>query len=277
MNICGLREFLRKWFAAHNVCECPEFPAALRQGAEHPDILISLFDKQPLSLCIFQMLSERSFCNLEPLKKSPGLIWLVKPFATDFFKALTEFLTEVEEAVFRDEAQGRFCLAGALEPINTLIDRASIYKILLNGIEVGECKVVTSALHENISQDAAIVTLNLGLLLKCRFNETVKTSPEWVNNLSVDYFAALSAFPGPRFLETVSDDEVIKKIDKIVKDNGCNEVDKLNRLIFFVNHLGADFGEREKVRSFFCSAIGNLSKIIAQNRNISKSEKLIDV
>lgn len=275
MNIYNVRDLLRQWFHSQGIVECPEFPAALSDGWHHPDVLLSILGGEATSFCVFQTISEKAFCNIAPLKNSPGLVWVVKPFDVQFLEIFGNFLTELEQNLYQGPTQQRFAIKGDSAQKGDLLERSCSYKVIFNGIETGECRVFSSILGEKLKESVAVVTMNVGRVLRSMSKEQAKSEPDWLENRKLSQFSAFQAFPGPKYNASRSSDFLIHEIERIEKKHVDSAFARLNDLIMLYNSSRGTFFENQKLCENFCNALKKIKETVfkASENTASKAGK----
>lgn len=272
MNIYSIRDFLRQWFSKKGIPECPEFPAALSDGWHHPDVLLTMLRKEPISFCIFQTLSEKSFCNVMPLKNSPGLVWLVKPFDVQFLEILSDFLTEWQQALYQGDSGQRFVLAALSPETGEFSERGCVYKIIFNGVDCGECRVFSAMLDERLKDAVGVVSIDVGKILKCISASSISDEPDWLDKIKLSSFSAFHAFPAPRYLANRSSEFLIHEIERIKTKTEYSDFEKLNSIIMLYNSSRGTFFECQKLRGHFCDALRSIIKFVQKIDEVGVSK-----
>ena len=272
MNIYSVRDFLRQWFSRKGIPECPEFPAALGDGWHHPDVLLKILGKEASSFCVFQTLSQKNFCNIMPLINSPGLIWLSRPFSSDFFEVCTDFLNTWQQEMYQDSSEQRFVIDSAASSAGEFFDRGCCFKIFFNGVEVGEIRVFSALLDEKLVEPAAVFTVDVGKVLRCISKETVAFEPDWLDRAKLSRYSAFHAFSGPDYRANRSSEFLIHEIERVTRKADRSEFEKLNSLISLYNSSRGTFSDCQKLRQAFRDA---LKTVNASLQNSSEEEKAV--
>ncbi|GAB4272123.1 MAG: hypothetical protein Kow0029_10460 [Candidatus Rifleibacteriota bacterium] len=255
MNIYTIRDILRQWFSQKGIPECPEFPAALSDGWHHPDVLLAMFRKKNDTFCIFQTLSEHSFCNIGPLKNSPGLIWLVKPFSPQFPDILFDFLNDLQSKLYAENTEQRFSISALATASGDFQDRSCTYQILFNGLVCGECRIFSEMLEEKLRTPVALITIDVGRLMRFVIPRDIEEDPDWLDSRKLKQYAAFHAFQGPKYEANRTSEFLLHEIYRLVKNQDSGEFEKLNSLINLYNSSRGTFAESLKLRKSFCNAI----------------------
>ncbi len=153
------------------------------------------------------------------------------------------------------------------------LDRGCLQKILFNGIEVGECRIFSEIFMEKLDAPAAVITLNIGLLLKCSSAEKVQDEPEWIKNYKLGQFAAFAAFASPGFEHEFSANQLQKRILEIKQRPQASVFDKINSLTFLYNCSRATFADCQKLKQQFCKTIKELNNELVHIDESDKSER----
>lgn len=273
MNIYSVRDYLRQWFSKKGIPECPEFPAALSDGWHHPDVLLTILRKEPATFCVFQTLSEKSFCNIMPLSNSPGLVWLLKPFRGNFFALAADFLNDWLKVMYGDTTESKFVIAGMTNQTGEMYDRGCCYKIYFNGVEAGEIRVFSAILDEKLNEPAVVLTIDVGKVLRCRAKDTVCFEPDWLDHAKLSSYSAFQAFPGPDYSNSRSAEFLIHEIERITKKSAKSEFEKINALIMLYNSSRGTFTECQKLRTVFRDAIKDVRNKLQADEPSEKAAK----
>ncbi|MGM0598594.1 MAG: hypothetical protein ACQETH_02140 [Candidatus Rifleibacteriota bacterium] len=258
MNIFKFKDFLHHWFISKGIQECPGFPAALSDGWHHPDILLNIFKKEPVSFCVFQTMARKQFCpsgNSHNL--TTGIIWLVKPYSPQFLDIFSEFLLDIQQELYGDKSSQRFIIEGQSPEIGELLERGGAYRVFFNGIETGECRVFSAVAGESLAEPVAVVTIDFGRILQASGKDAALDEPEWQSQTRLSEFAAFQAFFKPEFISTMSIEEVLSEIDKLEKNKKISEFQRINALLRLYNSTRATFKDCQKVRDKFCLLLKN--------------------
>jgi hypothetical protein len=258
LNIYSVRDYLRQWFSRKGIPECPEFPAALSDGWHHPDVMLTILGKEPSTFCVFQTISEKSFCNIMPLANSPGLIWIIKPFRQDFFDLAADFFKDWLQAMYQDAAEQRFIFSAIANQPGELFDRSCCYKISFNGVDAGELRVFSALLDDKLTEPAAVLTIDVGKVLRCMSKETVCFEPDWLDHAKLSRYSAFHAFPGPDYGNNRSAEFLIHEIERICKKSEKSDFARINSLLQLYNSSRGTFSECQKLRGIFRDALRNV-------------------
>jgi len=272
LNIYSVRDYLRQWFSTKGIPECPEFPAALSDGWHHPDVLLTMFGENPASFCVFQTLSEKSFCNIAPLNNTPGLIWLIRPFSSDITDLLADFLKDWQQQMYNAADETRFVLSSIIVSGCDFFERGSTFKILFNGAQVGDVRVFSSVFEEKLDEPVLILTMDVGKVLRCVSRDTVSFEPDWLDNAKLSRYSAFHAFSVPNYAASRTSDFLVHEIERITKKSGCSEFEKLNSMILLYNSSRGTFSECQKLRMVFKDSMKAIIKAI---ENSILSEKAV--
>lgn len=273
MNIYKVRDYLRQWFSSRGIPECPEFPAALSQGWHHPDTLLTMLDAQPASFCVFQTLAEANFCNIKPVTGSPGLIWLVKPFCENFLDRCADFFADWQKAVYQSGDEQRFVISSSGSGGGEFSERGCGFCICFNGIAVGEIRIFSAMLEERLKEPCAVLTIDVGRVLRCLSGETVAFEPDWIENHKLSRFAAFNAFVRPEFGNSRTSEFLVHEIERISKATDRTPFEKINQLIMLYNSSRGTFSECQKLRSHFRDALKSVNEALRQKSHEEKAEK----
>jgi len=255
LNIYSVRDYLRQWFSQKGIPECPEFPAALSDGWHHPDVMLTILGKEPSTFCVFQTISEKSFCNIMPLGNSPGLIWIIKPFRQEFFDLSADFFNDWLKAMYEEETQQRFIVSAVANQTGELFDRSCCFKIHFNGAGVGEIRVFSALLDEKLPEPSAVLTIDVGKVLRCMSKETVSFEPDWFDHAKLSRYSAFHAFPGPDYGNNRSSEFLVHEIERIGKKSEKSDFAKINGLLQLYNSSRGTFAECHKLRGVFRDAL----------------------
>lgn len=268
MNIFNFKDFLHRWFISKGVQECPGFPAALSNGWHHPDILLNIFAKEPVSFCVFQTMTRKQFCpSGDSDSLTTGLIWLVKPYSPQFLDIFSEFLLDIQQEIYGENSKQRFVIEGQSPEIGDLLERGGAYRVSFNGIEVGECRVFSAVAGENLAEPLAVVTIDFASILQASDKDLALEEPQWQSQTRLSEFAAFKAFVKPEYISAMSIEDVMSEINSIENNKNMTEFEKINALLRLYNRTRATFQDCQKVRDKFCFLLKNTGKAFQNIRN----------
>jgi hypothetical protein len=268
LNIFKFKDFLHNWFILKRIQECPGFPAALSEGWHHPDILLSLFNKEPASFCVFQTMVRKQFCPSDYSNNlTKALVWLVKPYSPKFLDIFSEFLLDIQQEIYGDKSKQRFVIEGRSPDIGDLLERGGAYRVLFNGIDNGECRVFSSVAGENLAEPLAVVTIDFAGILQASDKNTALNEPEWQNKTKLSDFAAFQAHFKPEYISTMSIEEVLENLEELEKDKNISEFQRINALLRLYNSTRTTFKDCQKVRDRFCFVLKNTGQAYQNKLN----------